>query len=177
MEADPAVSVKKPRINNERVGFLEPDEMDRLTGKLPEWPQPLAAFARFTGARRGEILNLAWSDVDFKRGRLTFRETKNGEDGRVEMNETTRALLKALPAPMGRAQRVFQLENTPAVWMKITRAWNEACRAASVGQACSCHRSTADGEVAKSCARCKGTGFVPDFHFHDLRHQAATGTC
>jgi integrase len=65
---NPAITVKKPRVNNGRVRYLEPDEMNRLMGKLPEWLRAIATFARFTGARRGEILNLTWQDVDFKRG-------------------------------------------------------------------------------------------------------------
>lgn len=146
LESNPAATVKKPKVNNLRVSFLEPDDMNRLMSKLPAWLQPIATLARFSGARRGEILNLTWGDVDFKRGRLTFRETKNGEPGRVEMNATVTALLKSLPAPIDRSQRVFQLENTPTIWIRIERAWRAACKSAKVS----------------------------DFHFHDLRHQAAT---
>lgn len=174
VESNPAATVTKPTVNNNRVRFLEPEDMDRLMAKVPEWLQPIAVFARHTGARRGEILNLRWSDVDFKRGRLTFRETKNGEHGHVEMNETVRGLLNSLPAPVNRAQRVFQLENTPAVWMRIGRAWTDACRAARIGQECACRKATAHGRPENKCRDCKGTGIVPDFHFHDLRHQAAT---
>jgi integrase len=36
-------------------------------------------LALATGARRGELLGMGWSDVDLKRGTLTFHETKNGE--------------------------------------------------------------------------------------------------
>jgi len=36
-------------------------------------------LALATGARRGELLNLRWSDVNVKRGTLTFHQTKNGE--------------------------------------------------------------------------------------------------
>jgi len=146
VDSNAAATVKKPRVNNGRVRYLEPDELGRIMNNLPGWLSPIATFARYTGARRAEILNLTWADVDFKRGQITFRGTKNGEDGRVEMNDTTAALLKSLPAPIERTQRVFQLENTAACWMRIRRAWEEAC------------------DTAK----------VRNFHFHDLRHQAAT---
>jgi integrase len=39
----------------------------------------IVVLALATGARRGELLNLRWSDVDLKRGTLTFHQTKNGE--------------------------------------------------------------------------------------------------
>ena len=143
---NPAATVRKPRVNNGRVRFLELEEIKRLMAKLPEWLLSLAIFCRFTGARRGEGLNLTWNDVDAKRGILTLRETKGGGDGRIRMNLTVRALLESLPPPIDRSQRVFGLENTPATWARISRAWMAACRAAK----------------------------ITDFRFHDLRHQAAT---
>ncbi len=142
----PAVTVQKPRVNNGRVRFLETAELKRLMLALPDWLQPIVTFARFTGARRGEILRLTWNDVDFKRGLLTFRDTKAGGDGTVAMNRTTRSLLESLPTPIDRGQLVFQLENQPVSWIRIARAWRAACTTAK----------------------------ITDFHFHDVRHQAAT---
>ncbi|MGH9867922.1 MAG: tyrosine-type recombinase/integrase [Candidatus Polarisedimenticolia bacterium] len=145
-KSNPAETVKKPIAKNNRVRFLEPAELARIVEALPEWLSPVARFAHLTGARRGEALNLTWNDVDFKRGLLTFRETKNGDIGYVHLNDTTADLLKSLPAPVDRSQSVFRLANTPAVWMQINRAWDAAL----------------------------GTAKVTDFRFHDLRHQAAT---
>ena len=45
----------------------------------------IVILALSTGARRGELLSLHWSDVDLKRGMLTFRETKNGETRTVPL--------------------------------------------------------------------------------------------
>ncbi len=39
----------------------------------------VVVLALSTGARRGELLGLQWSDIDLKRGALIFRETKNGQ--------------------------------------------------------------------------------------------------
>jgi integrase len=170
IRTSPAATVKKERANNQRVRFLEPDELRRLFSHLPDYLHRIAAFARFTGARLGEILGLRWSDVDFKRGILTFRDTKNGEDGTVKMNETTRALLESLPAPMNRSQRVF-----PHVGkMKLYRDWRRACRKARIGVQCGCVGQPRDPKSRKKCRTCRDTGIIPDFRFHDLRHQAAT---
>jgi integrase len=65
--ANPAVIVEKLRVNNGRVRFLEPEELEGLEAALPEWLRPIVIFAHFTGARRGEILKLTWNDVDYKR--------------------------------------------------------------------------------------------------------------
>jgi integrase len=168
--ANPAATVEKLRANNTRVRFLEADEMMRLEEKLPEWLQPIVTFARFTGARRGEILKLTWNDVDMKRELLTFKDTKNGETGHVEINQTVRTLLESLPSPMSRSQRVFQ----PVKIEKLRKAWLTACRRARIGQECGCSKETADGKPRKGCAACGGSGIDVDFRFHDLRHQAAT---
>ncbi len=120
--------------------------MARLMNAAKPWLRPYIIFARFTGARRGEMLRLIWIDVDFKRGLITFRDTKNGEDATVAMNGTIRQLLESLPRPIDRSQGVFPLENNDASWQKINRAWWGACSTAKI------------------------TGF----RWHDLRHQAAT---
>ena len=151
LRENPASTVKKPRVDNTRVRFLEPDEWKRLHKHLPEYLQVISTFARFTGARRGEILALTWNDVDMKRRRITFREAKTGRNQVIVMNETTKALLDLLPSSIDRSQRVFTLPsaegNKPAAGlMKLRRDWAAACLAAK----------------------------VTDFHFHDLRHQAAT---
>jgi integrase len=170
ISANPAANVEKLRVSNTRVRFLEPDEMARLEEKLPEWLRPIVTFARFSGARRGELVKLRWNDVDFKRELITFRDTKNGETGHVHMNGTVRALLESRPTPMSRSQRVFP----PFKIEKLRKAWLTACRRARIGQECDCAKATADGKPAKGCAVCGGTGIDVDFRFHDLRHQAAT---
>ncbi len=146
LRESPAAFVSLPRFKNQRIRFLEHEELERLFEHLPGWLRMIATFARFTGARLGEILNLIWNDVDFKHGMLTYRDTKNGESVTVPMNETTRALLSSLPVPIDRGQRVFQNDSRAEFRGRVRRAWTKACSKAK----------------------------ITDFHFHDLRHQAAT---
>lgn len=142
LAASPAADVARPSGNQTRVRFLDPEEWGDLWAALPEWLRPFVMFSRATGCRRGELLSLTWADIDQARGIITFRDTKNGETGHVEMNETARAVLESLPKPINRAQRVF-----PSVKvMKLRRAWERACKKAG----------------------------VIDYHWHDLRHQAAS---
>jgi integrase len=168
--SNPAADVEKLKVSNTRVRFLEPDEMTRLEAKLPEWLQPIVAFARFTGARRGEVLGLTWNDVDFKRETITFRETKSGHDGTIEMNAMARRILEAMPAPVNRWQRVFP----PVKIEKVRKAWLTACRRARIGRECPCASTSVDRKPVKGCRVCGASGVDVDFRFHDLRHQAAT---
>jgi integrase len=66
---------------NVRKGFFEDEQYRALFAELPDYLQPLLAFAYFTGCRRGEILAMQWSQVDLDRGvvRLEAGTTKNDE--------------------------------------------------------------------------------------------------
>jgi integrase len=108
--------------------------------------------------------------VNLKAGTLVLRDTKNGEDHVVMINATTRALLESLPKPVSKSRHVF-----PRVLkMRFRREWRRACRAARIGTECACGGKPLVSKHGKKCPACRSTGIVPDFRFHDLRHQGAT---
>lgn len=53
-------------------------------------------FIAFCGARKTEAANVLWSDIDFKRGTIHLRITKNGEPRYVPMTDEMRELLERL---------------------------------------------------------------------------------
>ena len=55
-------------------------------------------FLAFTGCRKNEAANVLWGDVDFERGRIHLRVTKNGKARYVPMIPDARALLEKLKA-------------------------------------------------------------------------------
>ena len=69
------------KVSNTREGFFEMAELERVIGALPKPLRPVVLFAGLTGWRKGEILPLQWSRVDFEAGvvRLAPGETKNDE--------------------------------------------------------------------------------------------------
>jgi len=147
---NPVDGLEMPKVQNNRVRFLEAAELARLMKALPDDLRAIATFCRFTACRRGEALHLRWKDCDLKRGVITLKDTKTGADQTVMMNATVRGLLDSLPSPIDRTQFVFpgyhQAPNAGTWLIQFNRAWKRACKAAG----------------------------VKDFHFHDLRHQAAT---
>ena len=52
------------------------EEIKRLYDACPEYLKPIVAIAVCTGMRKGEILNLKWPDVDFRRKIITILKTK-----------------------------------------------------------------------------------------------------
>ncbi len=109
---NPACLVKAPHVNNVLVRYLLPDQERTLLSHLPEQYGPIVLTAVNTGLRQGELLRLAWADVDWNRGVLTIHETKAGERRRVPMNSTVVSLLSGLHAgahaPL--TERIFPFE-------------------------------------------------------------------
>ncbi|MDE2100178.1 MAG: tyrosine-type recombinase/integrase [Patescibacteria group bacterium] len=55
----------------------------------------LLLFLLFSGLRKSEAINLRWEDVDLQSGIATIRNTKNGDDFELPMNEFNWRLLEA----------------------------------------------------------------------------------
>ena len=68
-------------------------EAVRLTTKSQHL-EPIIITALNTGMRKGEILSLKWSNVDFKTGHILVEGTKNGEIRRVPMNQKLTGMLE-----------------------------------------------------------------------------------
>jgi integrase len=76
--------LRKPYIpmlkeNNVRTGFFEHGEFVAFRGALPDYLQPVATFAYYTGWRKQNILDLMWNQVDLnaRTVRLNPGTTKN----------------------------------------------------------------------------------------------------
>ena len=93
---NPVRKVKFFKENNERLRYLEKDEIVRLLAACHKHLKPIVVVALNTGMRRGEILTLQWSDCDFKRDIIYLKNTKNGEPREVPMNTQVKAALVAV---------------------------------------------------------------------------------
>ena len=140
-----AEDVKRPAVNDERDVRLSHEERVRLLQACQDARNPwLRAFVELgfeTGARRGNLLRLAWDDVNLERGTALLRAIKNSRSPDKIINHaiglTPRAveILKALPRT---DRRVF-----PMTENAFRLAFNRARAKAS----------------------------VEHFHFHDTRHE------
>ena len=63
---------------------MEKEEIKRLYDACPEYLKLIVALAVVTGMRKGEILNLKWPDVDFRRKIITILKTKRGKKRKAE---------------------------------------------------------------------------------------------
>ena len=93
--------IKKLAENNVRKGFVSPEQYHTLMEELPTHLRPITCIAFHVANRKGELLNLEWSDVELDGNppvlTLWPGETKNN-DGRTlpilegEMLDTLREL-------------------------------------------------------------------------------------
>src|SRR5215831_3163645 len=125
-----------------RKGFLTDQQYAALRDALPQELKALFVVAYITGIRKGELLAIVWSQVDFESRIITLeRDETKGDEARTvpiiagDMYD----LLVAARAAAPDAKYVFNRAGEP---IKDFRwSWDKACEAAG----------------------------VPELHFHDLR--------
>jgi integrase len=76
--------------------ILTEEEEKRLLDESPKHLRPILITTLNTGTRRGEILNLKWSDIDFGTGYIHIRKSKSGKERKIPINETLRQTLLEL---------------------------------------------------------------------------------
>ena len=120
---------KEPRG---RMRVLEPEQMNALLDACAKDMQkllhPFVLVAVHTGARRGELLGLTWSDVDLTRGFVTFRDTKNSETRSVPVvGRAAEALRELSKVRTLGDDRVFPLSKG-----RLRGGWERATEAAGL---------------------------------------------
>lgn len=139
--------VTRVKIDNSRVRYLDDDELPRLLDAVKSHADLnlLVLLALGTGARLGELNSLTWSQIDLKKRQILLTRTKNGDKRVLPVPE------QCLPLLAGRVRHlnttlVFPSHRYPQKPIDLRRPWEEALAAAN----------------------------ITDFHFHDLRHSAAS---
>lgn len=114
---NPIPLVKKPNSPQGRNRILSEEELEALFKALSpkikssnHWVLPLTKFALETAMRRGEILNLIWNQIDFKRKIAFIPQTKNGESRSVPLSSTAIEILRQLPRDI--SGQVFPVNKT-----------------------------------------------------------------
>jgi integrase len=90
-------TIKMPPVNNEKTEDLSPEQLTSLMEVLNTDENRLACnlmkMVLFTGMRRGELFNLKWDDVDFKRSFVHIRDPKGGADQIIPLNSESSKIL------------------------------------------------------------------------------------
>ena len=148
INANPMHKVSGLSVNNMRVRYLSDDERNRLfeACKQSAWDRLylLVIMATCTGMRRGELLSLRWSDIDFDESLAYLAMTKNGEPRVCPIPSPAMSELKKHRG-IGN-QFVFPSDKLPGQPLEFKKHWDKALKTAAVEK----------------------------FTFHCLRHTAAS---
>jgi integrase len=155
--SNPVSKISRKTEPKGRTRFLSDDERTALLAAClkSEWSalHALVLLAITSGARRGEMTSLKWSDVDMEAGRATVHETKNGETRRLVLRGEALRALKALETARtekpkaARSEYVFtNPSGHPGAFEFFDSYWHAALDAAGIKK----------------------------FRFHDLRHTCAS---
>ncbi|MFA4888315.1 MAG: site-specific integrase [Candidatus Omnitrophota bacterium] len=141
---NPVVKVKCFKENNQRVRFLEREEIDKLLANSNEPLRSIIIVALNTGMRKGEILGLKWRDCDFQRDLIRLTNTKNNEGRTMPMNEEVKTALI----------RVRKHPDSPFIFCN--------------------KEGKPYGDIKKSFFTALKKAGIIQFHFHDLRYTFAS---
>lgn len=138
--------IRKPPSSRPRNRRLEAGDFEAICAAIQkcrnQLVRPTVLFALATGMRRGELLSLAWHDIDISRKTAYLDLTKNGEARTVPLSPAALKILTDLKEdklPGEIKGRIFPLSPNA-----LRLAWD----------------------------RIKKRSEIKDLHFHDLRHEA-----
>ncbi|ARO88663.1 site-specific integrase [Nitrosospira lacus] len=152
IENNPMLKVTKPRESRGRVRFLSDEERQALLKECKEsgnpYLYPVVVLALSTGMRQGEIMGLTWDVVDLPKGRAVLHDTKNGERRPVAITGHALDLIKELSKVRRIDSKLLFPSKDKAIQkpMDLRSPWETAVKRAG----------------------------LDNFHFHDLRHTAAS---
>lgn len=126
---NPIADMRQPKVARGRDRRLSGEELKRFEAAIDScYNRTIPAIIRFaleTAARKGELLALAWDDIDLARRVMILRDTKNTEDRYVPLTEAALKVLTQLSRDQ--SGRVF-----PTTTDAITAAWRRMLHRARI---------------------------------------------
>jgi integrase len=146
---NPTAGIDLYQENNKRYRYLKEEEALRLFEAMEASPNPLLPYIvtmlLLTGARRREVLNARWADIDLELRQWRIEFNKSGMTRHVPLSDGALRLLSRLPREEG-SDYVFTNPRTGKPFGHFFRSWDSARRRAG----------------------------LPDLRIHDLRHSFAS---
>lgn len=148
LSKNPVEKVSKLRNDNHKIRYLTTDEEKRLFNEIEKeydvldkytrqrkivqpylYLKPIVTVALQTGMRRGEILNLKWSNIDFEQGFIELLETKSGKSRQIPLSKTLRDMFVQMPKAN---EYIFVNSQTGKPYTTIQKAFGTVIRKANI---------------------------------------------
>lgn len=172
IERNPCERVTKQKEAGGRIRFLSDEELPVLLDAVRASPHPdllpAVLLALTTGARKGEILGLRWSQIDFKKRTITLEqgETKNDAPRKLPLSGDVIEILTA----RNKVRKIDDDRVFPPAddckELELREPWKLALVQAGIDV----RQATRSGRTKKDAPAV----MTSDFRWHDLRHTAAS---
>jgi integrase len=135
--SNPTASHKLKRLSNHRERFLSAAETQQLIVAVNASPNPMLRyiipFLLLTGARKREVLDARWRDVDRERSFWRIPKTKSGRERNVPLSAAAIALLDTVPRRR-HCDWIFANPKTLKPYVSIFSSWDTARTAAGLAE-------------------------------------------
>lgn len=121
VKESPAKGLQTVKMPPGRVRYLTPEERAALLEQSRPELRVYIEVALQTGARRGELCGLRWTDVDMRTRSVAFPKTKNGERRNIPMTDILYQILQSLPRPLDQKALVLPTLSADAVTIGFGR--------------------------------------------------------
>ena len=129
---NPVSKVETLLENNYTIRYLKIDEEPRLftsIDKLHPYLRPIVTSALQSAMRKGEILYLKWSYINFDFGFIELLETKSGKSRQIPISKKLLEVLNSLPRI---SEYVFVNPKTMKPYVDIKKAWQAVLKDAKI---------------------------------------------
>jgi integrase len=164
-----AARVKRRREELKEVPYIGDADIEKLIATAPPGLRPLIAILADTALRRGELLNLAWRDVDLGRGTALVRRGKNGKGREVPLTRRAAAAFALLRSERG----VIPLVGDDLVFAPLLALQRPPVRKKGPDSKFN-PRVRAENRLSAQFRRVAKKAGFPSLSLHGLRHSCAS---
>lgn len=138
MLRNPVRQIKKPSLNKGKTRFFSIEEIKKIRALCKQIDSPMLfpvfLLGLHTGMRKGEILSLRWSYIDFTKKEILLPTSKTGEPRDVPMTNEVYHLLLDLHASRSPQLNdlLFPSPNNPKTAISLRSAWERVLRLANI---------------------------------------------
>lgn len=134
IQQNPTACYKLKKLSNHRERFLTEQETQQLITQVNAIKKnPMLKYIipmlLLTGARKREVLDARWEDIDFLRQFWRIPQTKSGRERHVPLSTAAMALLQQIPK---HSDYIFANPKTNTPFISIYFSWNIARTAAGL---------------------------------------------
>ena len=134
IQQNPTASLKLKKLSNHRERYLTAEETQRLmthvnAAKQNTMLKYIVPMLLLTGARKREVLDARWEDIDFARQFWRIAFTKSGRERHVPLSAAAITLLNQIPK---RSEYIFANPKTGKPFKSFYFSWDSVRKAAGL---------------------------------------------